>query len=594
MYKNLYTNFIKIFSTTVHCFPLYGIQFVLELIGKVSVPFLTILLPKFAIDFILGSRNSIIYFGLTAVFLFVLQPLQEGMSEGKYYCYNSSRNKIIGDFFKKIMDYDYDELESKEGQKKIQKGKNALLWGDGSGPNMMHQSSLNFMTCILSFVLYMILFANAKWWLMVIVLFFSTFNYFNISNASKKEERLHEPISEVENKLNYIEYITGNAQAGKDIRIFKLKGLLYDYIGDVLRRYIKQQNTVKNYYLVSDIISGIILFLRDYVIYMVLIYLMCKNEISVGDFVLYSGAASTFGDWLQQLSDSINSLRHANMMMNEVNEILMLPDISYVTAGREEHRDTSDIQIKKLDYKFKDTGKVLFKNLNMHLCKGEKVAIVGANGAGKSTLVHILCGLYHLQNGEVLIDNKSTHDMQMGEQQTFFSVVFQNVTIFPLSVAENIALCNENEIDYDLVEYCLQTVGLWDSIQSNPKGMKAPMGKTYDSEGIVLSGGQQQMLQLARALYKNAPIFILDEPTAALDALMESTIYHKFNELSKDRTTIFISHRLASTQFCDLIIVLKNGKIVEAGKHKTLLQNKKYYEKMYKAQSEYYQEDSHQ
>ncbi len=216
------------------------------------------------------------------------------------------------------------------------------------------------------------------------------------------------------------------------------------------------------------------------------------------------------------------------------------------------------------------------------------MALVGINGAGKTTIVKLLCGFYRPNSGEILIGGKDIRDFRKEDLFSLFSTVFQDIYIQPFTVAENVSLQDANHTDRSRVQECLAQAGLWDKISQCEMGMDTPMTKDL-TNGLVLSGGEQQKLLMARALYKGAPIFILDEPTAALDPIAESQTYEQFHKLAADKTTLYISHRLASTRFCDKIAFLKNGTITEEGTHEGLLQKGGDYSKMFELQSHYYQ-----
>ena len=219
---------------------------------------------------------------------------------------------------------------------------------------------------------------------------------------------------------------------------------------------------------------------------------------------------------------------------------------------------------------------------------GEKTAIVGMNGSGKSTIIKLLCRLYDVCEGEILLNNINIREFNIEEYQNLFSVVFQDFDLFAFSVGENVAAAQEydsKKIWEKLEQACIKK-----RIEEFPLGLNQSLYKSYNDEGIDISGGEGQKIAIARALYKDSPIVILDEPTASLDPIAESEIYLKFNELSENKNTIFISHRLSSCKFCDKILVLKNGQLIEKGTHEELLFNGiGEYVALWQAQAQHYQ-----
>ena len=257
----------------------------------------------------------------------------------------------------------------------------------------------------------------------------------------------------------------------------------------------------------------------------------------------------------------------------------------------------------------------VFDNFSLHIHKGEKIALVGINGSGKTTLVKMLCGLYEVEAGSILYNGENINVFNKNSYYELFSILFQDIQALPFSIAENIA-CTQKEFtksisskilnkgfkDLDMGESnqvydeskiitSIKKAGLWDKISSLDKGIHTTINKVLDPDGMELSGGQTQRLMLARSLYKDAPVLILDEPTSALDPIAESELYEEYASLCEGKTSIFISHRLSSTRFCDRILFLEEGKIVEEGTHDELMSLHGKYANMYEIQAHYYQQE---
>ena len=221
--------------------------------------------------------------------------------------------------------------------------------------------------------------------------------------------------------------------------------------------------------------------------------------------------------------------------------------------------------------------------------RGENIAIVGENGAGKTTAVKLLCGLYYPTSGEILINGKSSRDFSNDSYFNLFSAVFQDYYFMPMTIAENI--CTASDYDRKKLFAAFDKAGISEKINSLPLKEKTYMIKDVYKDAADFSGGEKQKLLLAKAIYKNAPVLILDEPTAALDPIAENELYLKYNEMTSGKISFFISHRLSSTRFCDRILLVKDGKIAESGTHDELMALKGLYYRMYQVQSYYYKEN---
>lgn len=226
--------------------------------------------------------------------------------------------------------------------------------------------------------------------------------------------------------------------------------------------------------------------------------------------------------------------------------------------------------------------------MSFKVSKGENIAIVGENGAGKTTAIKLLCGLYYPTKGDILINGKSSRDFSKESYFDLFSVVFQDHNFLPLTVAENI--CARADYDKEKLSYALQKAGIDGKINSLEKKENTYMVKDVYKDAADFSGGEKQKLLLAKAIYKNAPVLILDEPTAALDPIAENELYLKYNEMTDNKISFFISHRLSSTRFCDRILFISDGRITEEGTHDELMAQKGAYYRMYQLQSYYYKE----
>jgi ATP-binding cassette subfamily B protein len=250
------------------------------------------------------------------------------------------------------------------------------------------------------------------------------------------------------------------------------------------------------------------------------------------------------------------------------------------------------IEFRNVSFTYEGSTKPVLQNVSFKISADEKIALVGNNGAGKTTIVKLLCGLYQPTSGEILIDGKSINDIGVEKYQDLISVLFQDTSPIALSIAENVCRCEPKDVDRARLNDCLKKASLLEKVNTLVKKEETYITQTLDEQGVVLSGGETQKLLLAKAMYKDGPMLILDEPTSALDPIAESTIYEEYNQLADHKTAVFISHRLASTKFCDRILFLDGGRIVEEGSHDQLMKMGGKYREIFDIQSHYYKEEA--
>jgi ATP-binding cassette subfamily B protein len=248
----------------------------------------------------------------------------------------------------------------------------------------------------------------------------------------------------------------------------------------------------------------------------------------------------------------------------------------------------STIEVRNLSFSYPGTDKPLLKNLSFSLRKGETIALVGANGAGKSTLVRLLCRLYDPDEGEIIMDGKNITHMEPHSYRKFFSVIFQDFMLYNLTAGENIRMGDVfSPYDQERIKHSADLTGLGQLINELPKGYDTVIGRLFD-DSRELSWGEWQKIAMARALYRESPVLVLDEPTSALDAATEYEVFKKFGEITRDRTSILISHRFSNVTMAGRILVLDNGRIAEEGTHDDLMRKDSIYHKMYTIQSSGY------
>lgn len=353
-------------------------------------------------------------------------------------------------------------------------------------------------------------------------------------------------------------------------------------------RFIHVIRLIQNRAFVLGFLALAAAFLSDALTYGSLIYSVLHG-MSIADFSMYLSAVLTLTSLLTVFSESVAFIHNEGQYVQEYYRFL---DADLGTTGgiRKALVDTLEVEFRNVTFRYPGTEKDIFKNLNFTIHSGEKLAIVGINGAGKSTLVKLITGLFEPTEGEILINGISQKEFSRQEYFKMFSVVFQELVPLAFTIGENVA-CTAKEIDSDRLWNCLERVGLGEKVREFPKGTNQMMLKIIDENGTQFSGGETQKLMIARALYKDANMVILDEPTAALDALAEAEIYQNFDELVSGKTAVYISHRLSSTKFCDKIALFDENGLAEYGSHEELMEQKGEYYHMFSVQGMYYREE---
>ena len=312
----------------------------------------------------------------------------------------------------------------------------------------------------------------------------------------------------------------------------------------------------------------------------------------IGNFVLYTGTVDKFVTAVSDLGGCLSRMRQNNEYLIELYRFLDLPDDMYHgTLSVEKREDNKfEIEFRNVSFKYPGSDSYALKNVSFKFRIGERLAFVGRNGSGKSTFVKLLCRLYDPTEGQILLKGIDISRYDYDQYLKLFSVVFQDFYLFAFSLGENVAA--QQDYDAEKVRTCLQKVHFGEKLSGMKKGLETALGFWYQNDGVEISGGEAQKIALARALYKNAPYIILDEPTAALDPLAEAEVYSSFNEIMDEKTAIYVSHRLSSCRFADKILVFDDGRIVQQGSHDELVNEKngKYYE-LWNAQAKYYSEE---
>lgn len=564
--------------------------FIIRIPAHVIQPIITALIPKAMIDCI-NNHVSVGELAATVAVLSALVALTTWLAPFMQELILGSARIIRMRYavmaFDKNLNADYVQIESLQGREMNQRaGDFYRSFYAGSADffetlNMICVSVIGIITS--AALIYKINFFIILLIIATCVVEAAVLRFLNSASIKMRDKE-----NDITTKFNYFYAQSKNTAAGKDIRIYSLG----DRFIAVMAQLVYEIDKLARIYTKTDFsVSGVralLNLLRELVAYAYLTYLAATGKLSVSDFIFYFGIITGFSNWIVSLVYCISSLERCCNQCSRYRE--------YVEGDSFEHQSTNNntpsavdsIEFKDISFAYPQSDKTVLNNISFKVSKGENIAIVGENGAGKTTLIKLLCGLYETDKGEIIINSKSSSEFEKGEYFSLFSPVFQDYSFLPLTVAQNIAA--SLDFDKEKVISSLKSAGIYDKIKSLPNGINTKMIKEINKDAEDFSGGEKQKLLLAKAVFKNAPVLILDEPTAALDPIAENELYLKYNELTKGKISFFISHRLSSTRFCDKIFFISDGKIAESGTHEELMALKGKYYRMYQLQSYYYQQ----
>ncbi len=613
--RSLKTNLKMIWDTIRILYQLSPRAMVVSEVGAVFrsfTPFVNIYMSAKIIDELAGARSVntlIVYVLITIIANLLITLINQAANQIVNREYKLLYEKIGFMLSKEGLDMDYQNVENvrmRVLRNRIEEAQNSGRGG------IMHcfskQSYVLEIFCkvliaaVMSIEVFSILseqtltgflaFMNTPWAsvvLAVLILVMSVFSGFSFKKAAKVlfDVWLDWPKRMTLSNYYSNEYVGENG-AGKDIRLFNQKPLIE---AEMRKWYAEPPFLWKKFKInckYDGINQGITSFLTG-VVYFFVAMKVVSGAFGIGSLVAYAGLINQFVDAFVLLICESSKMVLNNDYMVDVFEYLNMPRQMETGSRKLDQLDPAncEIELQNVTFRYPDTQVDVLKDVSLKLSSGKSMALVGMNGSGKTTLIKLLCRLYDPTEGRILLNGVDIREYDYAEYLKAFSVVFQDFKLFAFELGQNVAAASE--LDDMRAEACLVKAGFGDRLETMEEGLKTYLYKDFNEKGVEVSGGEAQKIALARALYKDAPFMILDEPTAALDPIAEAEVYAKFNEITKNKTAVYISHRLSSCRFCDEIAVLDQGKLVQKGNHQTLVEDKegKYYQ-LWNAQAQYY------
>ena len=505
-------------------------------------------------------------------------------------------NEMHYDLRARRRDMDYFLDLDPENEQIITRAETAVRNNHTAGVHFIEYCS-NMLLHILSFVLFGAVISTISPWILLLLIAGCLINYYMAKWQQRQNYKTRDKRNAISKKWLYLTWtVSTDLGYGKEIRLFHFVGFFDKLIAKVKGEWYSEYEKVEKRSFLVSLVSFFIVLIRDGVAYAFLIWLAVDGRIDSAQFVLYFSAISQISGFVAGILNTWSRMHEGALGVSDYREFFDIRD----TLNRADGIPLPDakavsIEFRNVSYRYPTGDKKILDNISFHIRAGEKVALVGVNGAGKTTMTMLMCGLLVPDEGEVLIDGHSVYEYNRDELYKMFSLVPQKYSLMPVSIAENIAIVDREageRIDTQKLERCIRMAGLEEKVSALPKSVETPLNRQINEEATDLSGGEIQKLLLARAIYRDAKILILDEPTAALDPIAEDAMYRRYDEISSSSTSIFISHRLASTRFCDRIFFLDGACIAEQGTHDSLMEMGGKYRQLFDVQAKYYKEAS--
>lgn len=453
--------------------------------------------------------------------------------------------------------------------------------------NLMVTLGRNLFTVIVTFAAVTVL--NGGLIIFLIALGILQYLYYRRIIRTDKRE-VWDKLAPVWRQVNYMARVTQDFDYAKEIRLFNLGEFLIRKQREVFDRKEERMDYSKELWFRHSVVVQFLYLVGKAAIYAALFYAVLNKGMSIGNFTMYMALAISFSESMLQFLHRFGDYERASLEVDDFRSLMELDmggeeDTIPIPQAREYLIEFHDVC-----YRYLKQEKNAVDHLNITLHPGEKLAVVGLNGAGKTTMIKLLLRLYDPTEGYITLNGIDIRRFKRQDYYRLFSPVFQNIEVLAFPISENISMKAAEDTDRDRAIDAAVEAGLGDKIHSLPQGIDSELLKIVDEEGVDLSGGEKQKLALARALYKAAPVVVLDEPTSALDALAEQQLYERFNHMIGEKSAVYISHRLASTRFCDKVAMFVDGKMIECGSHEELMTMGGEYAHMFEMQAQYYQD----
>lgn len=492
----------------------------------------------------------------------------------------------------KIMKIKYEYLEDSDVMDCYSKSKNACN-DNMNGVEGMLRTVIDFSRGVMITIVGLCILGTMNIWVVLVMLVLAVIS-FVISNHinAKAKKTVWDLLATWWRKKYYMTDVTTNFDVAKDIRMFDLKDWMLKKFHVLNETRYSSEKKNSGLWLIAGMVSNVCWALAQGVVYGWLIYSVAQGTLTLGNFSLYLAVTESFFQYINNLLTYVREMLARSREVDDFRSFVDFEGDTVEECGNEVPKAKEyEFRFENVSFRYPKAERYALKNMNLTLKAGERLAVVGLNGAGKSTFIKLLLRLYEPTEGTIYLNGVDVRTYDKDSYYKVFAPVFQDVNLFAFPLAENISMKTPMETDKKMAKQCLIQAGFTERLTELTRGVDTEVLKVIHDDGVDFSGGEKQKLALARALYKNAPVVVLDEPTAALDALAEYKLYQDFDKLIGGKTAVYISHRLSSTRFCDNVAMFADGEMVEYGTHQSLLEQNGAYAEMFRVQAQYYMED---
>lgn len=569
----------------------YVLWLVMYQLVNSMIPVVAALLPKLVIDELTGAQRVeklILFVAFFAGYLMIANALSAYFFKDGF----SHRCRVDAAFHselhKRLTRADYANLESPAFQDMKAKAQKFLTC-DFHGFGYLLDCAVNILGQLLTVIGLIAVLSTMEIWFILLFIMLALIASAIESRAQKKAMSISMQIVQNQRRWMYYTDLFENMRWAKELRLNGMADWTLEkerVFSGMANEGIKKQNDL---FVVSSVKRAGLTFIQQCVAYGILIVKVISGNVSIGSFTMCVSAVTSFAEAMRQILDSVNEIRAYDLYYDKLDEYLNIPQTLRTGKQQPVEKLKHEIRFENVSFRYHGAEVWALRDVNLTLSEGERLSLVGENGSGKTTLIKLLCRLYDPTEGRILMDGTDIRDLDYDQYLAQFSTVFQDLQLFDFSLRDNLKL--GREMDDEMLMRILDQVGLKERVETLPNGLDTYVGRTFDEQGFEPSGGEAQKIALARALCKDAPIVVLDEPTAAMDARAEYELYRGFDELVGRKTAVYISHRMSSSRFCDHIAVLGEGRLVEFGTHDALMKAGGKYSELYALQAHYYKND---
>ena len=568
----------------------YLIYLVLDILTSSVLPFINMYLVKYSVEMLTAQADYGSYVKLVIAFIaasIVFTNLQSYFNYKRDICGNLIGIKIYKNIYKKTIYLDYEMLLDKNI---MEKRELALKVINEMRVTTFTQVFKIVTTNIIVLIGLVAVLSTIDFWIILIALAIIFINTVSTAVQKKQEININNDFVPINRKTAYFFNTGADASINKEIRVYNMMNPLLKMYGAIQNAVLKLVQKSFRIFFVNRTVANLSNALLDLAMYILLgLKVLTTTTTTVGDFSLYLSTIRTFNSSVQGLLTSYLDILNNGQYLKNYFEFMNLPTMLEDKKADIFVGDSMVFTFDNVSYKYPGQDNYVLKNINIEINSGEKLAIVGENGAGKTTLVMLLMRMFNPTEGRILLNGTDIRQFSAEEYFKMFSTVFQDFKLFAFQIKDNVSSLDESGRDVgQRVNLAIDKVGLRPKIDSLKKGINTYIDKIYENDGVLLSGGESQRIAIAQALYKDAPVIILDEPTASLDPRVETEIYTKFDKITTGKTAIYITHRLGSIRFCDRAIVLKDGQLLDIGSHDELMHNCPHYAELYNMQAQFY------